>query len=344
MSKRVTLSVLADLVDGEISGDSGVMIEGFAPLESADEGDVTFLVKGNRSDLLEKTRASAVIVPMAMESKEKNLIRVNDPYLASAIIHTHLLEEKVDFTGIHPQASIGRDCIHGSRITIGPMAVIGDGVEIGERVVIGPGSVVGDNVVIGDDSVLKANVTVEHGCRIGSRVTLHPGVVIGSDGFGYASDQKGYHVKRPQVGIVVIEDGVEVGANSCIDRATYGVTLIKQGAKIDNLVQVAHNVHVGENSLLVAQVGIAGSTTLGRNVVMGGKASAKGHIDLGDGVMVAAKGGVHTSLGKGEVVGGSPAIPIKKWVKAAAIYAKLPEVWKDLKAMRKEINELQEKK
>jgi UDP-3-O-[3-hydroxymyristoyl] glucosamine N-acyltransferase len=344
MSKNITLSALAELVGGEISGDSGVTIKGFAPLDAAGEGEISFLAKANRKDLLEDNTATAVIVPQAMECGEGNFLRVKDPYLASAIIHSHLLDEPKIFKGVHERAVIGDETTLPENITVGACAVIGDRVVIGERVVIGPGTVVGDDVTIGDDTVLKSNVTIEDGCCLGARVVLHPGVVVGADGYGYAADQTGCHVKRPQVGIVEIEDDVEIGANSCIDRATFGVTLIKSGTKIDNLVQVAHNVIVGENSLLVAQVGIAGSTTLGRNVVMGGKASVKGHVKLGDGVMVAAKGGVHNNLSKGEVVAGSPAIPIKQWVKAATVYAKLPDVWKDLKKIRNDIKELQEKK
>ncbi len=341
--KKVTVDDLAKMVDGEVVGNGEKLIHGFADLESAGEGEITFLVNVKGSEKLRNTSASAVLVPMGIEHHEKNIIKVRDPYLASAIIHNFFITKPFTAQGIHESAVIGKDCVISEELSIAPVAVIGNRVTIGSRVNIGPGVVVGDDVTIGDDTVLKANVTIEHGCRIGDRVTLHSGVVIGSDGYGYAADKKGCHIKRPQVGIVHIEDDVEVGANSCIDRGTFGVTRIKQGAKIDNLVQVAHNVVVGENSLLVAQVGIAGSTTLGRNVVLGGNVAVKGHIHLEDGVMAAANSGVHTNLAKGSVVGGSPALPIKQWTKAAIIYGKLPEIWKELKRIKKVVNVLQEK-
>ncbi len=341
--KKVTLNSLAELVKGEVAGDGDTLIHGFSPLETAGEGELSFLVKANMAEMLLKSNASAVIVPMKIEESEKPLIRVQAPYVAAAIIHTFLLEKPFTAEGIHKSTVVGSKCDFSEQITIGPLVVIGDRVSIGERVSIRPGVVVGDDVTIGDDTVLNANVTVEKGCIIGCRVTIHSGTVIGSDGYGYAADTNGCHIKRPQVGIVQIDDDVEIGANTCIDRASYGVTWIKKGAKIDNLVQVGHNVVVGENSLLVAQVGLSGSTTMGRNVVLGGKASTSGHLHLGDGVMVAAKGGVHTSLEKGTVVAGSPAIPIKKWLKAAAIYARLPEIWKEFKGLKRDMKVLQEK-
>ena len=340
--KTVTLRTLAQLVQGEITGDSDIMIHGLAPIETAGEGEITFLVKANRTDVLDATQASAVLVPMSVEKAGRTLIRVQDPYLASARVHNYLLEKPFSACGIHSRACIGRDCTISDQVTIAPLAVIGDRVKIGERVTIGAGTVVGDDVEIGDDTILKANVTIEPGCRLGQRVILHPGVVIGSDGYGYAVDEKGCHIKRPQVGHVRIDDDVEIGANTCIDRATYGVTWIKSGVKIDNLVQIGHNVIIGENSLIVAQVGMAGSTTLGRNVVLGGKAAIKGHLHLDDGVMVAACGGVHTDLPKGAMVGGSPVLPVKQWAKASAVYAKLPEMAREVKQLKKDVEKLKE--
>ncbi len=340
--KNVSLKTLAEMVNGELVGDGDTSIHSFAPLGQAGEGELSFLVKANRLDLLEETNAAAVLVPMAVTEHEKPLIRVDDPNLAGAIIHGFLLEKPFVPQGYHKSAVLGRDCVIAEQVTVGANAVIGDRVTLGQGVYIGPGTVVGDDVHIGDDTSLKANVTIEHRCRLGKRVTIHAGAVIGSDGYGYANDKKGCHIKRPQVGTVQIDDDVEIGANSCIDRATFGVTRIKSGVKIDNLVQVAHNVVVGENSLLVAQVGIAGSATLGRNVVLGGKASVKGHIHLDDGVMVAAKGGVHNKQLKGAVLAGTPAIPMKQWIKAATVFAKLPEIWKELKQLKKEIKALRE--
>ena len=344
VEKKRDLRSLAQLVNGEIAGDGDTLIHGLGSIETAGEGEIAFLVKANRTDALKSTQASAVIVPMSIEAADKPLIRVRDPYLASAKIHNFLLDEPFRAQGIHPRACIGEGCTIPEQVSIAPCAVLGDRVRLGERVTIGAGAVVGDDVEIGDDTTLKANVTVEKGCRLGCRVTIHPGAVIGADGYGYAVDEKGCHVKRPQVGIVRIDDDVEIGANTCIDRATFGVTWIKSGVKIDNLVQIAHNVIIGENSLLVSQVGIAGSASCGRNVVLGGKVAINGHIHLDDGVMVASCGGVHQSLPKGSLVGGRPALPVKQWAKATAVFARLPELAKDVKQLIKDVESLKDDK
>jgi UDP-3-O-[3-hydroxymyristoyl] glucosamine N-acyltransferase len=340
MKKKVSLQFLAQLVQGEIVGDGDIQIHGLASIETAGQGEITFLVKANRLETLAATNASAVLVPMAVNTAHTALIRVKDPYLASAKIHNYLLEEPFEAKGIHATACIGADCTIPDQVSIGPHAVVGDRVKLGLRISIGAGTVIGDDVEIGDDTVLKANVTIEKECSIGRRVIIHPGAVIGSEGYGYAVDEKGCHVKRPQVGIVQIDDDVEIGSNTCVDRATYGVTWIKSGTKIDNLVQIGHNVIVGENSLLVAQVGLAGSTILGRNVVLGGKVGVKGHVHLDDGVMVAAGSGVHQNLEKGSIVGGVPAIPVRQWAKSVAVYARLPEIAKDVTLLKKDVESL----
>jgi len=332
-----SLEELAKLTDGELAGDAGLMISGFAPLETAAQGDISFLVKAGQVDKLDDFAGSAVIVPMAIEESSIPLIRVADPYLASAKIHGLLLAMPFVAKGVHAQAYVGTDTIIPEQITIAPFVSIGKRVKLGERVTIESGVVIGDDVEIGDDTLLKANVTIAESCKIGSRVIIYSGAVIGSDGYGYATDKRGFHTKRPQVGIVQIDDDVEIGANSCVDRASYGVTHIKSGTKIDNLVQIAHNVVVGENSLIVSQVGISGSTTLGRNVVLGGQVGVTGHITLEDGVMVAAQSGVHNNQKAGSQVGGSPALPMKKYVRAAIQYGKLPEMSKDIRRLKKQM-------
>jgi UDP-3-O-[3-hydroxymyristoyl] glucosamine N-acyltransferase len=325
--KIVSVEALAEMVKGQVVGEKTVLIRGFAPLDTAGSEDISFLAKAKMADLLETTRAGAVIVPLGVERVGKfPVIRVKDPYLAVAIIHSFFVDTPFEAEGIHPRAFVGEQCLLGEAISVAPLAVLGNRVKVGERVSVEAGAVIGDDVEIGDDTTIKANVTVYKNCILGKRVTIHSGTVIGSDGYGYSANERGEHIKRPQVGIVRIDDDVEIGANCCIDRAAYGVTWIKSGVKIDNLVQVAHNVVVGENSLLVAQVGISGSTTLGRNVIMGGQAATTGHITLGDQVMVAARGAVHNNQPKGAVVGGTPAIPIRQWVKACAVFAKLPEL------------------
>lgn len=325
--KEFAVEVLAALVGGRVKGDKAVVIRGVAPLEGAGPADISFLAKASQAEILQTTGAGAVLVPPGVtDGTSVPLIEVKDPYLAVAIIHNHFLARPFVAEGLHPRACVGQGCELGQEISVGPLAVLGDRVQLGERVRIAAGAVIGDDVRIGDDTTIEANVAVYNGTLIGKRVTIHAGTVVGSDGYGYATNERGEHVKRPQVGNVRIDDDVEIGANCCIDRATFGTTWIKAGAKLDNLVQIGHNVIVGEHSLLVAQVGIAGSTRLGRNVVMGGQAGAAGHLDVGDQVMIAAQGGIHDSQPRGAKVGGTPAIPIRQWAKSSAIFARLPEL------------------
>lgn len=341
-NKTITVDKLAELVNGEVIGDGSLMVSGFAPLAGASSTEISFLVKAKDSVEIDSTSAGAVVVPQGVTGEYSvPLVVVRDPYLAAAHIHNYFLETPFIAGGIHERAVVGSDCILGSEITIGPLAVIGERVTLGERVVLEPGAVLGDDVTVGDDCTICSNVTIYKGCIIGNRVTIHSGTVVGSDGYGYAVNEKGEHIKRPQVGIVRIGDDVEIGSNSCIDRAAYGETWIKSGCKIDNLVQIAHNVVIGENSLIVAQVGISGSTTLGRNVVMGGQSATTGHITIGDQVMIAARGGVHANLEKGAVVGGTPAIPVRQWAKSCAVFSKLPELQKLVKNNRKAIEAIE---
>ena len=342
-NRAIPLAEVAEIVHGELCGDAARTICNLAALESAGPDDLTFLVKAAELDRLERSGAGAALVPLTVNrGLPLPVIRVKDPYLASAIIHNHLLKKEFRARGIHPRAYVGQDCEISGEVTIGPLVAIGDRVKIGRRVTIEPGTVIGDDVRVGDDVILKANVTIAESCLVGDRVIIHSGTVIGSDGYGYATDSMGNHVKRPQVGRVRIDDDVEIGSNVSVDRAAFGDTWIQSGAKIDNQVQIGHNVVIGPNCLIVAQVGIAGSTTLGRNVVLGGQVGLNGHIHLEDQVMVAAGSGVHRSLAKGAKVGGVPAIPIRDWAKATAVYARLPEIYSELKKLRNAVTQLQD--
>lgn len=341
--KSAKLSQLAEMVHGEILGDPDMVISGVADLESAGPNDISFVADAKAVQQIARTKASAIIVPQAIEEADKAIIKVSDPYLAITLIHNYFIEKLFVAVGVNLKSVVGADCHIPSEVSIASNVVLGDRVRLGERVTLLPGVVIGDDATIGDDTVIHANVTVYPESLIGKRVIIHSGAVIGSDGYGYASDEQGHHVKRPHVGIVQIDDDVEIGANVCIDRATFGKTWIQRGAKIDNLVQVAHNVVVGEDSLLVSQVGIAGSTRLGNGVVIGGQVGISGHIQLGDRVMVAAMSGVHNNQENGAVISGIPAIPHKKWLRASTAFAKLPELIKDVRELKKKFAQIYKK-
>ncbi len=330
------------MVNGDVIGDPQVSITNLADIDSARSGEITFLTKKEYAARLAEIHASACIIPRNMEGVSVPAIQVENPVLAAAIIHTFFLKKAYTPGGVHQTAFIGSGCEVPAEVTIGPMVVVGDHVKLGQRVTLEPGVVLGDGVIIGDDTFLAANVTVRDNCMIGSRVTVHSGTVIGSDGFGYVPDEKGNHVKRPHVGIVQIEDDVEIGANACLDRGTFGATLIKKGTKIDNLVQIAHNVEIGERSLVIAQTGIAGSAKIGNSVVISGQVAIRDHIELGDGVMVAGKSGVASSQEAGAVVSGFPAMPHKEWLRATMAFPHIPQVIKDLRKLTKKIDQIDE--
>jgi len=342
-AKNTTLAGLSRMVDGELHGDPDITIHGLADLESATAGEIAFLVKASHVKTLENSQASAFIVPHEVPYDDKPLIRVANPYLAAAVIQNFFLDKPFQATGISSKADIGSNCAIEEEVSIGPLVSIGNRVTLGKGVKLHPGVVIGDDVKIGDNCLLYPNVTVYHSCTVGSRVIIHSNTVIGSDGFGFATDRNGNHVKWPHIGTVQIDDDVEIGSNVSVDRGTFGKTHIMQGTKIDNLVQIAHNVTVGENSLITAQVGIAGSASMGKNVVIGGQSGVKGHIHLGDGTMVAARSGVHSSQPQGSVVSGYPAIPHKEWLKASITFGRLPKLYAELQEMRKKIVKIYEK-
>lgn len=340
MAVSYTLQELASLVDGELSGNPDLQIRGLNGLEYAAADEITFITSEKKADELTGCKAGAVIVPRMEIDIDMPCIKVENPDLAAAVIHNHFLRKDFQAKGILQPTCMGENCHIPEKVTIGPMVSIGDRVAIGENVTIHPGVIIGSDCVIGDDTVVHANVSIADRSIIGDRVILHAGVSIGSDGFGYATDKQGQHHKRPQVGNVRIDDDVEIGANSCVDRAAFGTTRIRSGVKIDNQVMVAHNVDIGENSILVAQTGIAGSTTLGKNVVLAAKAGVAGHITLGDRCLVAAMSGVHNNLKDDSVVGGHIAFDIKKWRRANASFARLPEMIKELRVLRKQVDQL----
>ncbi|MDH4319259.1 MAG: UDP-3-O-(3-hydroxymyristoyl)glucosamine N-acyltransferase, partial [Desulfobulbaceae bacterium] len=261
MAGPFTLKKLAELVGGLVVGDENMQITGLSGIGEAGETEITFITDRKKAALAMESRACAVICPKGVEGLDKAAIETDHPELASALIHNHFLKTEFIAKGISPMAHIGEQCEIPAEVSIAPMVCIGNRVTMGKEVTIQAGVVIGDDVRLGDEVVVHPNVTIMQGCTIGNRVIIHSGTVIGSDGFGYTPNREGKHVKRPQVGTVRIDDDVEIGANCCVDRAAFGVTRIRSGVKIDNLVQVAHNVDVGQDCILVSQSGIAGSTT-----------------------------------------------------------------------------------
>jgi UDP-3-O-[3-hydroxymyristoyl] glucosamine N-acyltransferase len=335
-----TLRELAELVGGEVAGNGDIPIKGLAPIESATEGDITFITSPKYAGFLRETAASAAIVPPDLSVEGKDLLITKNPQLAYAKILTLFASKPHIAKGVDRRAYVGRNPKIGRDVTIHPFAYIGDNVEIGDRAVIYPGVYIGNGCGIGEGVVINPNAVVMDGCMIGNRVIIHAGAVIGSDGFGFAREGKG-HYKIPQVGIVQIDDDVEIGANTTIDRAAFGKTWIKRGTKIDNLVQIAHNVAVGEDSIIVAQAGIAGSSNLGNNVVLAGQVAVADHVTVGSNVMVGGKSGVASDIPDNQVMSGYPAIPHREWLKASMTFSHLPEMRKALNELKKRVEELE---
>jgi UDP-3-O-[3-hydroxymyristoyl] glucosamine N-acyltransferase len=337
-----SLKELAALLGGKVVGDENAVVSSLGTLDEATEGQITFLANPKYAGKVATTRATAVIVSHGAERFGRNVIEVKNPYLAFAKLLTLFHVKPAVPKGVMNGAFVGNNVTLGEGITVYPGAYVGDGVKLGNGSVLHPGVVLYEGVEVGENTVLHASVTVREGCRIGNRVIVHSGVVIGSDGFGYAPDGKGYQ-KIPQIGVVVIEDDVEIGACTTIDRAALGLTLIRKGTKIDNLVQIAHNCVIGENCIIVSQTGISGSTKLGEHVTIGGQVGIVGHLEIGDNVMVGAKSGVHNSISSGQILSGYPAFPHKEWLRAASSFPKLPELRKTVNALEKKVQELEAK-
>lgn len=337
-----SLKELATLLGGKVIGDENAVVSSLGTLDEATEGQITFLANPKYVGKVATTRATAVIVSHGAERYGRNVIEVKNPYLAFAKLLSLFHVKPIVPGGVMSGAFIGENVSLGEGITVYPGAYVGDGVKLGNGTVLHPGAVLYAGVEVGENTILHANVTVREGCRIGNRVIIHSGVVIGSDGFGYAPDGKGYQ-KIPQIGIVVIEDDVEIGACTTIDRAALGLTLIRKGTKIDNLVQIAHNCVIGENCIIVSQTGISGSTKLGEHVTIGGQVGIVGHLEIGDNVMVGAKSGVHNSIPSGQILSGYPAFPHKEWLRAASTFPKLPELRKAVNTLEKKVQELEAK-
>ena len=342
MTVRKQLKEIAEHVGGTVVGNADVVVCNVRGIEEAGEGDLTFISNPKYRNRLEETRASAILVAPGITSPGKNLIVTEDPYTAMAMALTLIYPDEPVTAGISGDAFIEADAEIGEDVAIYPGVYIGKRARIGGGAVLYPGVFVGNDAIVGKDSILYPNVVVYKGCKIGERVTLHAGVIVGADGFGFANPGADNR-KVLQVGIVQIDDDVEVGANTTIDRGTLGKTWIKRGVKIDNLVQIAHNVVIGENSIIVAQVGISGSTKLGESVILGGQVGLVGHITIGDNVMIGAQSGVHEDVPPDQIMSGTPHMPHRNWLRTQACLPKLPEMRRTIKSLLKRIERLEEK-
>jgi UDP-3-O-[3-hydroxymyristoyl] glucosamine N-acyltransferase len=342
VDKSFTLDELAVHVGGKLRGDAGLRIHGVAALEDAGSDQISFVSHQRYAAEAAKSGAGALLVNASYQELDRPAIICDNPYLAFARVAQLFMEPPWLPLGVHPRAFVAESAQLADGVCVGPLAHIGMGVRVGQGTRIYGGSYLGRNVRVGEQCLIYPHVAILDRCRVGSRVIIHSGTVVGSDGYGFAQDENGRHIKIPQLGIVEIDDDVEIGANCTIDRATLGRTWIRQGTKIDNLVHVAHNVEVGEHNLLVAQVGIAGSTRLGSHVVLAGQVGVGGHITIGDRVRVGAKSALSHSVSHGQDVLGLPAVSKKEWMRTYAAILRLPQMRDELKELKNRVSQLQQ--
>ena len=334
------LKDVAQLIGAVLEGDPDAVVGNLAGIEKAGPGDLAFVANPKYARFIPMTGATAIICAPTVNAPGKNLLKVDNPYLAYARVMQFAFPPKKQSGAVDSRAFVGRNVQLGANVAIYPFAYIGDGCAIGDNTTIYPGCSIGEQVKIGSDTLIYANVTIREQCVIGSRVIIHAGAVIGSDGFGFAKDGAKYF-KIPQVGIVQIDDDVEIGANVTIDRAATGKTWIQRGTKIDNLVQVAHNVVIGEDSAIVSQVGISGSTKIGNRVTMAGQSATVGHLTIGDDVIIGARGAASGDIPAGQIVSGAPHMPHRLWLRAVNCFPKLPEMRRAITGLERRIAELE---
>ncbi len=334
------LSEIAEFVGGEVVGNRDTLVKGACGIKEAREGDITFVANSRYLNLMETTRAAAVITGRDVVESRIPIVRTDNPSLAFAKIISWLVPDSVSHPkGQHSTVVVGKNVTLGESVSLGAYVVIGDNVVIGDGTIIYSGCFIGSNSFVGKNCLFYPNISIREKISIGDRVIIHSGTVIGSDGFGFANI-KGEHHKIPQIGTVEVRDDVEIGANVTIDRARFDKTIIGKGTKIDNLVQIAHNVIIGENSIIVAQAGISGSTVIGNNVILAGQAGLVGHITVGDGAVVAAQAGVTKAVPSGVFVSGYPAQEHRQAKRVNACLQKLPELYKTVAELKKQISEL----
>ncbi len=341
-----TAKQIADFIGGKVEGDDNASVNTFAKIEEGKKGAISFLSNPKYTHYIHSTESSIVLVNEDMvfdQPVNTTLIRVANAYECVAKLLQMYEAAKPKKKGIDPKASIAQSATIGKDVYVGAFACIGENAVVGDNTMIYPHAVVGDGVKIGDNCIIYPNVTIYEGCQIGNRVTVHAGSVIGADGFGFAPNAEGYD-KIPQIGIVTIEDDVEIGANTCIDRSTMGSTIIRKGVKLDNLIQVAHNVEIGENTVMSAQVGIAGSTKIGSWCMFGGQVGLAGHITVGDKTFLGAQSGVPGNIKGNQTLIGTPPMEPKAYFRSQAVFRRLPEMYKQLDEIQKEIEKLKNNK
>lgn len=333
---------IAEYLGGTIEGDPQVTVNTFAKIEEGQRGAISFLANPKYAHYLYETQSSVVLINRDFVLERPvaaTLIRVDNAYEAIAKLLNLYESMTQKREGIHHLACVSESAEVAEGVYVGPFAYVGDGAKIGAGTQIYPHVIIEERASVGTDCILYPNVSVYHDCRIGNHCILHSGVVIGADGFGFAPTAEGYD-KIPQIGIVTIEDNVEIGANACVDRSTMGTTIIRQGVKLDNLVQIGHNVVVGRHTVMSAQTGVAGSAKIGEWCLFGGQVGINGHIEVADRTQLGAQSGLIANKTPGAVMMGSPAFDAKQWMKASAFYKRLPEMYAELKALRKEVAEL----
>jgi UDP-3-O-[3-hydroxymyristoyl] glucosamine N-acyltransferase len=339
---EIPLKKIAQLVGGKVIGDDRLDITGIDSLDSAGPGAISFFADRRYRESLSKTNASAIMVREETDLFKGSQVVVPNPELAYVRVAGLFARPVPLFKGISDRANIHESSRLGNNVSVYPYAYIGKAAVIGDDVVLFAGVFIGDRVKIGNRTVVYPNVSVLEDCIIGNNVIIHAGTVIGSDGFGFVQDGT-TSVKIPQIGIVQIDDDVEIGANNSIDRAALGKTWIKKGVKTDNLVHVAHNVVIGEGTLVVAQAGISGSVHIGRQVIIGGQVGISDHVDIGDNAMIGSQSGIAKSVLSGEVVSGTPSMPHRLWLKTSGLIKKLPRFSERLRHLEKKLDELDKK-
>lgn len=343
---KFTAKQIAEYLQGEVEGDINASVQTFAKIEEGMEGAISFLANAKYEHYIYETKSTIVLVNRDFKPEHPitaTLIRVDNAYESIAHLLTLYQQTVAKRSGIHPTACVAESAVVGEGCYIGPFAYIGEQVTVGNGTQIYAHAVIEERAKIGCDCIVYPNVSVYHDCVIGDRVILHSGCVIGADGFGFAPSATGYE-KIPQIGIVTIEDDVEIGANSCVDRSTMGSTYVRKGVKLDNLVQVAHNCEIGSHTVFSAQVGVAGSTKIGQWCMFGGQVGIAGHAVIGDKVYAGAQAGIAGSIRKGNaVVQGSPAIDAKNFQRSSVVYKNLPEIYTDFYRLKDEVEELKSK-